>query len=75
VGKSGYNPYALSHYCRAAKDIEQSMLAAESVIDDHEERPVRHWVLMSLCGRVADVALRAIGEPPATKEERVKYGW
>lgn len=68
-GKRGYNPYALAHYCRAAQDIEASMKA------DMADRGPRHWVLMTLCGKVADVALKAIGEGRATAEEKRKYGW
>lgn len=65
--RKGYNPHALAHYCAAAQDIERSLETAD--------RPPRHFVLMTLCGHVADVALRAIGESPATPEERKRYGW
>ena len=65
--RKGYNPHALAHYCRAAQDIERSLIVAA--------RPPRQIVLMALSGRVADLALRSIGEPPATADERKTYVW
>jgi hypothetical protein len=57
--KRSYNRYALAQYCGAVNEIEQDM----------EYMPARQAILSHLCGRLADLALVAIGQPKATKDE------
>lgn len=61
AGKRNYNPYALAHYCRAAQEIEQDM---------HDGLPMRKAIVGHLCGRLLDLALKAVGESKSTNEEQ-----
>jgi hypothetical protein len=60
--KKGYNMYALSHYCGA---INQRVIPAIN-----QGVPIRKAILMGFCGRLADVCLRAVGEPKTTDAEQ-----
>lgn len=59
-GKPGYNIYALPQYLGAVKRIAET----------HEETgDVRGAILAHTHGRLANACLKAVGEPPMTREE------
>jgi hypothetical protein len=60
ASKPSYNRYALAQYCRAVAEIEKDM----------ERHTARQAILATLSGRLANLALAAIGQPKATENER-----
>ena len=60
--KRGYNMYALSHYLGALNQRVLPMI--------EQGVPVRQAILKGFCGRLADVCLRAVGEPKSTDAEQ-----
>ena len=60
--KRGYNHYALAQYLGAIND--RIIPAFES------GTPIRQAILKGFCGRLADVCLRAVGEPKTTDAEQ-----
>ena len=55
-----HNPYAISHYLRAAD---------EAMADIEQGTPVRQAILDNFLGPLADHVLKAVGEPKRTKDE------
>lgn len=64
VGKKGYNPYALSHYCAALDNVDEYM---------QQGKTLREAIIKSYLGRLCDAILRALDLPVMTKDE-AKYG-
>lgn len=60
--KRGHNMYALSHYLGALNQRVLPMI--------EQGVPVRQAILKGFCGRLADVCLRAVGEPKSTDAEQ-----
>lgn len=55
-----YNPYALSKYLEIAGDAAREVARGE---------PIRTALTRRLNDRLLNVALKAVGEPPATRDE------
>ena len=60
-GKRDYNRYALPQYFGALDGAMEAVKAGT---------PLRKALCGAFCGRVLDVALKAVGETPSTKEEQ-----
>lgn len=56
-----HNPYALAHYCGALQRTDERVAAGLTL---------REALVMSFCGRLLDVVLRAAGEPLSTDSEQ-----
>jgi len=63
-GKKGYNPYALSHYCRAIENVEEYL---------SEGYTLRQAIIKSYLGRLCDRILKELGLPQMTTDE-AKWG-
>lgn len=59
--KKGHNPYAIAHYLHAVDD-------AVALIE--KGSTVRAALLATFNDRLLDVALKAVGEAPFTRDER-----
>lgn len=65
--KSGYNHYALGHYCAAVTKVVR-------YVEEHGY-PVRLSILNCFCGRLLDRVLKAVGEKRHTKDEAYVGGF
>lgn len=62
--KRGFNPYALSHYCHAVRQVETYVVTGHSL---------RDAVITCFVGRLTDTLLRAVKLPVMTPDE-AKHG-
>jgi hypothetical protein len=66
AGKPSYNPYALGQYFARIEDIDKDIAAGANV---------RDALTAAFCGRLLDVALKAVGESKSTIDEQQNRGW
>jgi len=59
--KPHHNRYAMGHYCTAVQAIEDDLGAGKGI---------RRAILSHLCGNLADKALKIVGEPKMTEQEK-----
>ena len=59
--RPGYNRYAIAHYLHAIH---------EAVAEIEAGKPVRAALVDHFCGRLLDIALRAVGESKSTDAEQ-----
>ena len=60
-GKKDYNRYALPQYLQALYRVAEDIKSGFTL---------RHALCFGFSGRVLDVALKAVGEAPATEDEQ-----